>query len=212
MTPQIDHASSPRPRRRDVLAYGAGLALLPAAGWAERARAGHCHDLAIGFCDAPAGAEDAASPVVDAGRLAAGDARLARGVRLTVHGLTNDLDRLPALGVRSAELKVGFPTDGTDLPGVEFRAWSYQLLPVAQLSSPVSFTVPADRGLALALEVETFGSQRFETVLSTGREPGAPKLRAGRYLIAPGTAELRTRRFDSTRSEPMIALTVEPLA
>ncbi len=204
--PQIDHSSSP-PRRRDVLAFGAGLALLPSVSWAARKR---CGSLAIGYCR-PTPADAEAVPVVNAGRLTAGEAGLAHDVRLTVHGLLGDLDRLPSLGVRSAELKVGFPADRADSSALEFRAWSYRLLPFAQFGSPVSFTVPADLGLALALEVESLGSQRFETVLSTGREPGAPKLRAGRYLIAPGTAEL-TRRFDPARSDPMIALSVEPLA
>ncbi len=209
----LDHAPSPRLRRRDVLAIGAGLAVFPAVAWAERDR---CAGLAIGYCRAPtADAENTVTPVVAAGRLAAGDGRLAgRGVRVTIHGLLGDTERLPSLGVRSAELKVGFPT-------TEFRAWSYQLLPVAQFGSPNAFTVPVDQGLALALEVETPCSvsapagrrhERFETVLSIAREPGVPKLRAGRYLIAPGGTELRTRGFDAASSEPMIAFSVEPLA
>ncbi len=202
----LDHAPSPRLRRRDVLAIGAGLAVFPAVAWAERDR---CAGLAIGYCRAPtADAENTVTPVVAAGRLAAGDGRLAgRGVRVTIHGLLGDTERLPSLGVRSAELKVGFPT-------TEFRAWSYQLLPVAQFGSPISFVAPVEAGLALALEVEgeTLGSERFETVLSIAREPGVPKLRAGRYLIAPGGTELRTRGFDAASSEPMIAFSVEPLA
>ncbi|MEE8524489.1 MAG: hypothetical protein V3T72_11205 [Thermoanaerobaculia bacterium] len=43
----------------------------------------------------------------------------------------------------------------------------------------------------------------------TGREPGRPKLRAGRYLIAPGGA--LPRSFDPARSELLIAVSVEAL-
>ncbi len=209
MASKIDRV--PRLRRRDVLAASAGLALLPAVTWARSERHG---GLAVGFCRAaPDGAEDASVPVVAAGRLAAGETRLAhRSVRLTVHGLLGDTRRLPALGLRSAELRVGFPAAGVEAAEAEYRAWSYQLLPFEQRSSPISLAVPVDRGLALALETESFGSERLEAVLSTGREPGVPKLRAGRYLIAPGATEFRPRRFDPARSEPMIAVSVEPLA
>ncbi len=207
---QIDRVSSPRLRRRDVLAFGAGLAAWPAVAWAER---GGCGGLAIGFCrETPADADNNVVPVTAATRLAAGDPQLARGVRVTVHGLTGDQQRLASLGVRSAELRVGFAVDGVDESRVEFRAWGYQLLPAAQFGSPISFRVPVDRGLALALEVEAFGSERFETVLVTGREAGAPKLRAGCYLIAPGASDFRPRHFDAARSAPMIGFTVEPLA
>ena len=144
---------------------------------------------------------------MSADRLAAGEPSLEGDLRVTVHGLLGDVRRLPSLGVRSAELKVGFPAS----PGAEFRAWSYSLLPVLQLGPSISFTVPIDGGLSLALETETFGSERFETVLSTGREPGVPKLRAGRYLIAPGVSEV-PRRFDAARSEPMIELSIESSA
>ncbi len=199
-----DQRSSLQPRRRDVLACGVGLALAPAVSWAGQ-RGGNA--LAIGYCRAPAtGGEDVAESVVAAGRLATGESRLAgHGVRVTVDGLVGDAERLPALGVRSAELRVGFPA-------AEVHAWSYRLLPAAQFAAPVSFTVPIDRGLALALEVETLGIQRFETVLVTGREPGAPKLRAGRYLIAPDGGEPGDRRFDPEHSAPRIALSVERLA
>ncbi len=207
---QIDRVSSPRLRRRDVLAFGAGLAAWPAVAWAER---GGCGGLAIGFCrETPADADNNVVPVTAATRLAAADPQLARGVRVTVHGLTGDQQRLASLGVRSAELRVGFAVDGVDESRVEFRAWGYQLLPAAQFGSPISFRVPVDRGLALALEVETLGIQRFETVLVTGREPGAPKLRAGRYLIAPDGGEPGDRRFDPEHSAPRIALSVERLA
>ena len=203
------HASNLRPRRRDVLAYGAGLALVPSVSWAGRPSS---DDLAVGFCPETPGsqkAETEATAVVAARRLPAGEARLARrGVRVTVHGLVGDLDRWPSLGIRTAELKVGFPVREDR---IEFLAWSHQLLPVENAGTANVFTVPVDRGLALALELETLGTERYEAVLETGSESDVPKLRAGRYLIAPGTAELLPRRFDPVASKPLIALSVEPI-
>ncbi len=195
----------PQPRRRDVLAYGvygAGLALLPSASWAAgTGREG----LMVGYCpEAPAGgwleADGALAPdVVPASRLAGGETELARhGARVTIHGLAGGATNLARLGIRSAELKVGFPVAGAD--PAEFRAWSHQLLPVENAGTAIRFTVPAEGGLHLALELESFGVERRETVLVTGREPGAPKLRSGQYLIA----------VDPTRPEPYLALSVEP--
>ncbi len=190
--------ASPRLPRRDFIAYGVGLALLPAVSWAESPS---CEGLTVGFCpEAPAGgwldAEGSPAPsVVPASRLAAGEAILARrGARLTVHGLTNgDFARL---GIRSAELLVGFPA-----PGLEVRTWSHALLPVENEGTPVRFTVPVDGGLRLALELEeSLGLARRETVLSVGREPGMPKLRAGHYLVA----------FDPALPATSLALSVEP--
>ncbi len=194
-------------RRRDLLLAGAGLALLPNAAWAVWGRA---PGLAVGYCREAAGEE--AVRAVAASRLAAGEARLTHtGARVTVEGLVGE-ESLRRLGLRSAELKVGFPVAGVEAPEAEFRAWSWERSPVEQAGSPVRFTVPVDAGLALALEVEgLYGlpGERFETVLVTGREAGAPKLRPGRYLIAPGAAEFRSRRFDPSQGEPMIALTIE---
>ncbi len=208
MAPRVEPASALPPRRRDVLAFGAGLALAPAVGWAKSTGSRN-GELAVGFCgEAPEA--DSAVPVVAAGRLTAGDSHLVSGVRLTVDGLLGDLDRLPSLGIRSAELKVRFTIDA-EPSEVEFRAWSFQLLPVEQLGSPIAFTVPSGAHLALALEVESFGIERFETTLVTGREPGTPKLRAGRYLISPNASQL-AGRFDPAHSEPMIGLTVAPAA
>ena len=195
---------TPKLRRRDVLVAGAGLALLPSSVYGAWRRA---PGLAVGYCREPLAGE--AVRLTAATRLAAGDRSLAlRGARVAVEGLVGD-DSLRRLGIRSAELKVGFPVAGVEPPEAEYRAWSWQLEPVEQASSPVGFTVPVDAGLALALEVDGWGSQRFETVLTTGREAGRPKLRPGRYLIAPGSAEFRSRRFDPAGSEPMLALSVE---
>ena len=209
MESNTDYNPTPTLRRRDFLAYGAGVALLPTISWAARER---CDGLAIGYCDQNPELDEPAAPlIVAADRLAAGDPRLARhGAQVTVHGLLGPADGLRPLGIRSAELLVGFPAAGGRRADVEFRAWSHQLLPVENAGSPVRFTVPADRGLALALEVETLGSERFETLLVTGREPGTAKLRAGHYLIAPGATEFRARRFDPARAEPLLSLSVEP--
>ena len=94
---------------------------------------------------------------------------------------------------------------------MEFRAWSHQLLPVENAGTAIAFPVPADPGLALALELETWRPERFEAVLTIGREPGAPKLRSGRYLIAPGASSFSARRFDPAQPDPLIALSVAPL-
>ncbi len=187
----------PQPRRRDVLAYGvygAGLALLPSVSWA--ASAGR-EGLMVGYCSELAdGVWPPTSRVTPAERLAAGDARLARGARITVHGLVGG--SLAGLGVRSAELLVGFPVAGAD--SAEFRAWRHQLLPVENTGTPIRFTVPTEGGLHLALELESFSVERLDTVLVTGGEPGEPKLRSGHYLIA----------IDPARPDPYLALSVEP--
>ncbi len=210
----IDYDPTPKLRRRDVLAYGAGLALLPSFSWAGQQSSGA--PLAIGYCPEATGDLDGELPAasaIAATRLAAGEPQLAnRGARLTVHGLTGGAGALARLGIRSAELKVGFLVAGTGAPEVEFLAWSHQLLPVLNAGTANSFAVPVERGLKLVLEVETFGNERFETLLVTGREPGAPKLRAGLYLIAPGAARFSARSFDPAAPEPFVALSVEPLA
>ncbi len=205
-----DRVFSLRPRRRDVLAYGAGLALLPSISWAGRPTG---DALGVGYCpetpDALALDEQPAVDLLPAQRLAAGEASLARrGARVTVHGLAGDLGRWPSMGVRSAELKIGFPIAED---GLEFLAWSHQLLPVENAGSANAFTVPVERGLALALELETPWSvhERYEAILDVGSEPGEPKLRAGRYLIAPGAPRLLPRRFDPASSAPLIAISIE---
>ncbi len=184
--------TAPQPRRREVLAWGASLALLPSLSWAARpGREG----LAIGYCPELADGGWLASLVTPAERLAAGEANLARGARLTVHGLIGEGEGLAGLGLRSAELAVGFPA------AVECRAWGHRLLPVENEGTPVRFTVPVEGGLRLALELEgSLGHERRETVLSVGREPGAPKLRAGHYLIA----------LDPALPSPLLALSVDP--
>lgn len=195
---------TPKLRRRDVLVAGAGLALLPSSVHGAWRRA---PGLAVGYCREPLAGE--AVRVTAASRLAAGEAELARqGARVTVEGLVGG-ESLRRLGLRSAELKVGFPVAGVEPAEVEYRAWSWELEPVEQTGSPVRFTVPVDAGLALALEVEGWGSERYEAVLTTGREAGRPKLRPGRYLIAPGAPEFRPRRHDPARGEPLLALSVE---
>ncbi len=200
-----------KPRRRDVLAVGAGLALTPAAAWAGRPRR---EALAVGYCEPEfdLDARELLAPfdVVAAERLAAGDATLAEGARLTVHGLLGDAGALARMGIRSAELRVGFPVARIDSSETEFRAWNHQVLPVENASSAVAFAVPADGGLALALEIETFGVERYETVLVTGREPGTPKLRTGTYLLATGAAPFRARRVDPAGPEPFVAFSVAP--
>ncbi len=206
-----DRSTSLRPRRRDVLAYGAGLALLPSISWAGRPTGAA---LGIGYCRELTGASalDGELPPVElmpAGRLAAGEARLARrGARVTVHGLAGDLGRWPASGIRAAELKIGFPIAED---GLEVLAWSHQLLPVENAGTANALTVPVDRGLALALELETPWSvhERYAATLRIGSEAGEPKLRAGRYLIAPGAPRLLPRRFDPAASAPLIAISIE---
>ena len=206
--------SSVKLRRRDLLAYGAGLALLPSFSWAGRQGPGA---LAIGYCPVMGGAgnlteELPAVDVVAASHLAAGETLLAQhGARITVHGLLGNARRLARFGIRSAELQIGFPAPGVEAAAVEFRAWSHQLLPVENAGPANAFTVPIDRGLPLALELEAVGTERFETRLVTDREPGAPKLRTGLYLIAPGTSTFRVQRYEPTGPEPLIAFSVELL-
>ncbi len=185
----LPETTASQPRRRDVLAWGAGLALLPSLSWAEASREG----LTIGYCRELGEGGWAEARATPAARLTGGEARLARGARITVHGLIAP-EGLAGLGVRAAELLVGFPA------GTEYRAWSHALLPVENEGTPVRFTVPVDGGLRLALELEALGFERRETVLSLGREPGTPKLRAGHYLIA----------LDPAMPAPLLALSVEP--
>jgi len=197
----------PNLRRRDLLAFGTGAALLPSVSWARlESRDG----LALGYCREPLpDAESPATSVVAADRLEAGDPELARrGARVTVHGLVGDPERLGRLGIRALDLQVHFPLTEAGCGGVDVRAWSCQWLPVEQSGSPNAFTAPIEDGLRLALEIETpLGVERREAVLVTGRESGRQKLRSGRYLIAPGGTF--PRRFDAEGSEPLIEVTVE---
>ena len=205
MNPSRVEDLDPQLRRRDFLAYGAAAALLPSI---SRAGAAEGDGLALGYCRDPSGVE-AATRVVAADRLAAGDPELARrGVRVTVEGLVGDAERLARMGIRGLDLTVRYELAEAGCGAVDFRAWSCQRLPVGQQGSPNSFTVPVDGGLRIGLEVETpLGVERREAVLVAGGEPGRPKLRAGRYLIAPGG--VLPRRFEADASEPLIAWTVE---
>lgn len=205
--------TTPALGRRELILWGAGAALLPAASWGGSPGwevSPRCADGAIGYCPAPEGAGSGDLPrgVVAAAGLGSGDPLLARrGARLTVHGLVGDVRRLASRGIRSLELRVGFPAPGQP----EFRAWRYQLLPVEQTSSAVRFPVPVDGGLRLALEIETFAAERSVSRLVTGRNTGLPKLRAGGYWIAldgGGPVDWRSLR---ERREPLLALSVAPL-
>ncbi len=168
-------------RRRDFLLAGAGVALLPSVSW--RPGEDSCEQLAIGYLHE--------NRVVPASRLADGDPLLARnGIRVEVSGVAVGRD------LRPADLWIRFEVVGAD--PVDYLAWSYRAMPVENVSSPNRFTVPADAGLALALELE---DERFETRLVTSRLPGLPKLRTGEYLIFP------TGRLEE---EPILALSVEP--
>ncbi len=216
MTRPLSTQESPllAPRRRDILMYGGALALLPRLSWAGEQQS---ESIAIGYCPELPSAEDLdhcllPRSVVAATRLDAGEARLARReTRITVHGLFGT-GRLSKLGIRAAELRVRFPVASVDASEVEFQAWSHQILPVENVGSANAFTVPIDRGLQLALELDTaMATQRFETLLVTDSEPGAAKLRSGFYLIAPGATAFRAERFDPTGPEPLIALSVQLL-
>jgi hypothetical protein len=197
----------PNLRRRDVLAFASGAALLPTVSWAGLESRG---ELALGYCREPLpDAEDLATAVVPAGRLGIGDPELARhGARVTVHGLAGDAQGLGRMGIRALDLTVHYDLKEAGCGGVDVRAWSCQLLPVEHGGTANSFTVPVEGGLRLALEIETpMGVERREAVLVTGREAGRPKLRTGRYLIVPGGA--LPRRYDLQRPEPMIEVSVE---
>jgi len=208
MMTKTDHDLNPSVRRRDFLVAGAGVALLPSGSWWPGE--GSCEHLAVGYCqDTPPdiGGIAAPGPVVAATRLAYGDPQLARGgVRVTVHGVEGEADRLRRQGISAADLWVRFDVAGAS--PVEYLAWSYRATPVENVGSPNRFTVPVDSGLTLALEL---GDKRFETRLTTGRVPGLAKLRAGRYLIAPGAKTFPSGWYDSARAESFIALSVEPL-
>lgn len=195
-------------RRRDFLLAGAGAALLPGVTWAGRRQS---IGLAIGYTPESLDTEAATPMVTSADRLSSGEPELAgRDARVTIHGLLGDGRHLAKLGIRSMELRVGFPAVGEGSPKVAFRAWSYDLLPVEHSAAALAFRIPIDSGLFLELELETLGLERFETQLVTGRSAGLPKLRTGQYLIAPATDTFRLRRFDPQGIEPLITFSVEP--
>ena len=171
----------PSLRRRDFLIAGAGVALLPSVPrWPEQ---DSCKQLAISYFHE--------NRFVAASRLANGDPLLARGgVRVEISDVAG------GRGLDSADLWIRF--EAADVSPVDYLAWSYRSAPVENVSSPNRFTMPAETGLALALDLE---GERFETRLVTGRLPGLPKLRSGRYLIFPS---------DRLGRAPILALSVEP--
>ena len=62
MAPRVDSASAPPLRRRDVIAFGAGLALAPTLGWAK-STGSRDGELAVAFCGEVAESDSAVSVV-----------------------------------------------------------------------------------------------------------------------------------------------------
>ncbi len=206
-------------RRRDVLAAGAGLAVLasapPLRAWHLGAESSN-RALAVGYCPGTPSDLTGALPTEGvrafaAGRLASGDPHLAQGARVVVHGLLGAIDHPRFRHIRSVDLGVRFPLACGDPSGLEVRAWSWEAAPVAQSSPPIQLTVPTSDGLELSLEVEGRETIRYETRLVTSRLPGVPKLRTGLYLIAPDATLFSPQCAAGPDGRPLIAFSVEPL-
>jgi len=168
--------------------------------------------LALGYCPEISKSEVTRPTLMAPESLAFGEAELAtKGARMTIHGLLGQSAGLIKQGIRSMEIRVGFPAWQADHSKVAFKAWSYDLLPIEQAASANSFTVPIDdTGLSLELDLETLGLERFETELVIGDGLGLPKLRSGHYVITPGASTFHKQPFDDQRTEPLIAFSVEP--
>ncbi len=200
---------APRWRRRDFLLAGASLAFFQSVP--HRRPPSSEMRLALGYCPEISKSEVTRPTLIAPESLASGEAELAtKGARMTIHGLLGKSAGLIKQGIRSMEIRVGFPTWEADHSKVAFKAWSYDLLPIEQAASANSFTVPIDTSLSLELDLETLGLERFETELVIGDDLGLPKLRPGHYVIAPGARTFDRQSFDDQRTEPLIAFSVEP--
>lgn len=149
-------------------------------------------------------AGEEAGRVRDARSLAEGDARfLANGARLRLHGL------YPSEHLWEYTGWSGFELDVIHDPEQDLRhhAWCCESRHAPNISASLSLRVPvsAEHGLQLAgaLRDKTQGRTPFALRLTTGRERGAAKLRAGLYLAAlqPGEAiRWRAYRLDAEAS------------
>jgi hypothetical protein len=189
-------------RRRDVLALApAGIAAVAAvsrlAAWsvplglplsamgsaAEALRIAYVTDGYGTPGNDPKG-EPPTSRLVDARALPAGDPELAaQGVRLSIRGGFDSSDA-PARDLASISIDVDYRPFHNSV----HHAWGFDAGPVPSMASPVRFAVPvaADTGLNLIVDVredEAGEPRRYGVHLTTGSEPGLPKLRPGVYLL-----------------------------
>jgi hypothetical protein len=188
-------------RRREVLALApAGVAAMAAVprlavgsaplGLPLAATASTPEALRIAYvtrAEAPKGRATKDVPpavrLVDARALPTGDPGLAaEDVRLSLRGGFDPSDALRDLASLSIDV------DYRPFHDAVHHAWRFDAGPVPGIASPVGVTVPiaADTGLSLIVEVsegETRESQRYRLHLTTGSEPGLPKLRPGVYLL-----------------------------
>lgn len=189
--------------------------------------------LAVGFWPGeslPEPRNRAVAPkIVPAESLPAGDSRLVRGgARVTVHGLTGEVEALDACGIRSAALQVHFRPVGSNLPEtVKFNSWSVSRGRVPGVSSALTFQVPVDAGaldLSLDLDRDATAADRVRRIvlgssheelavrLDTGRRRHRPKLRQGLYVIPLRQEAVRRRgamRALDVDTEPCLLLSVE---
>ncbi len=131
----------------------------------------------------------AASSIIEAGSLSAGDSEFVRlGARLTILGLEGLESTLVSGGMKSLSVDVVYPgSDGAQ--SILVHAWRFAKGPVAHVSPGNSFVVPVgrDSGLTLVLETEDGAGVRRRNLcrFTVGAESGLPKLLRGLYALAP---------------------------
>lgn len=170
--------------RREILALApAGLT---AAAFATPGRAAPCGDrrrtgqLVTGF--APRG-ENARTKALDAATLPDGDESFARdGARITIQGVFN---ARPIAGDDVTALSIS--VDFSPFQPTVYHAWGFEREPVANMSGPVSLTVPiaAASGLSLLVDLaRPTGAEQVPLRFAVGEGQGTPKLRQGTYVLA----------------------------